>query len=184
MIPDVAQPFLVALNSTAKSTVCNQNFHLTSSYFNLISVYMKPEITAVIKWMAHSCVVKGSEKIMPSHLMFRIVKIVWAYLWILETCGMAHSVVIWKASQCRGFGGNKRVKLLCVCIYSMYGPKEVKLHAAFNPVWEKCVRLSFIHSGFFSDYELCLCFQGNKRLYTRSAWDKERGVTHFLMSVL
>lgn len=36
--------------------------------------------------MAHSCVVKGSEKIMPSLLMFGIVKMVWAYLWMLETC--------------------------------------------------------------------------------------------------
>lgn len=56
----------------SKSTVCNKNFHLTSSYFNLISVHMKPEITAVIKLMAHSCVVN-----------VKIVKIVWPYeCWI------------------------------------------------------------------------------------------------------
>lgn len=127
---------------------------------------MKPEMTAAIKWVAHGCC-QRFRKYMPSCLMFRIVKMVWVYLWMSETRVERPILLSFEKlmpePQYGGFGGNKRVKLLSVCISSVYGPNEVKLHTTFNPIWEKYVRPLLHHCVLFLT-ELCLCLQGNKRL--------------------
>lgn len=56
-----------------------------------------------------------------------------------------------------GLGGRKRVKLLCVCICSMYGPNEVKLHTTFQPSVRTMPEASLASLWFFSDYMSYAC---------------------------
>lgn len=115
--------------------------------------------------------------------MFRIVKMVWAYLWMLETCMEWHILLPFEKlvpePQYGGFGGNSRVKLLCVCIYSMYGPNEVKLHTTSNPMRKMC-EASLASLCSFSDYGLCWWLQGNKRLCNRGTLAEGRRTSPLL----
>lgn len=118
---------------------------------------------------------KVQKKIMPSCLMFRIVKMVWVYLWMLETCGMVHSAIISKAYVRTPIGRlwRKQKGEVALCLHLFCIMDQVKWSCTqLLTQYEKKYEASLASLLSFSDYELCLWLQGNKRLYNRGSWGK------------